>query len=108
MYMDFSHRCGAFCISSAFLCSGTAYADHLSRLADPAGDYQLRRLLNPTPTKLDLEQQRKVVTYDSLEINQVDTALDENFERIQNMMFTRIHHLPPTGAGPAEVEDDGC
>jgi hypothetical protein len=34
--------------------------------------------------------------------------MDEHFDRIENMMFTRIHHLPPSGAGPAVVEDDGC
>jgi hypothetical protein len=35
--------------------------------------------------------------------------MDQHFERIENMMFTRVHHLPPPGAGvPAYLEDDGC
>ena len=46
--------------------------------------------------------------YDSLESTQIDAALDTHFDRIQNMMFIRIQRLPPTGSGPAEVEDDGC
>jgi hypothetical protein len=52
-----------------------------------------------------------VFIYDSLEMGQVDDALDQNFDRIEHMMFIRIHHLPPTGAGPdeeVEAEDDGC
>ena len=45
--------------------------------------------------------------YDSVEIIEVNAKLDQNFERIQNIMFSRINHLAATGSGPAEVEDDG-
>ena len=81
-----------------------AHADMTVSTADP----QLRRLMDPTPAELVSEEQGRVYIYDSLEINQVEAALDKNFERMQHMMFIRINHLPPSGAGPAVVEDDGC
>jgi hypothetical protein len=55
-----------------------------------------------------METRGGVYIYDSLEAGEVDAALDQHFGRIQNMMFIRIHHLPPNGTGPAEVEDDDC
>jgi hypothetical protein len=70
--------------------------------------WQERRLFEPTESQLVQEQHGQVFIYDGLNSSLVQRAMDEQFDRIENMMFTRIHHLPPTGAGPAEVEDDGC
>lgn len=109
--MDFLHQCGALCVPTAILCCVAAHADQHRSLASPQDRYDLRRLMHPTPAELTSEERGKVRIYDSLEINEINAALDDNFERIQNMMFTRIHHLPPTGAGPdeeVEIEDDGC
>jgi hypothetical protein len=64
--------------------------------------------MSPTPSELASEEKGRIHIYDSLEITEVNKALDESFDRIQNMMFTRIHHLPPGDSGPAEVEEDGC
>lgn len=47
------------------------------------------------------------IVRDALDIDEVKAALDQNFERIQNIMFSRINHLAAIGSGPAEVEDDG-
>jgi hypothetical protein len=74
----------------------------------PETDWQMRLLMAPTESQQVAEQRGRVFIYDSLTLGQVDAALDQHFDRIQNMMFVRIHHLPPTGVGPAEVEDDGC
>ena len=71
-------------------------------------DWQERMLLYPTPSQLSTEQDGRITIYDSLEYGLVNDALDLHFDRIQNMMFVRIHHLPPAGAGPADVESDGC
>jgi hypothetical protein len=106
--MDFLHHCGAFCASIAILWCVAAHADQHAILASPEGRYDLRRLMHPSAAELASEERGKVHIYDSLEINEVNAALDQNFERIQNMMFIRINHLPATGSGPAEVEDDGC
>lgn len=106
--MDFSHRLcarGALCAFS--LC---AMPQLSAETADsPATtDWQLQRLMQPTPAQLGAEERGRITIYDSLTMNQVDAAMDTHFDRIDNMMFIRIHHLPPTGAGTAEVEDDGC
>ena len=69
-------------------------------------DYQLRRLATPTPDQRAAEKRGAVYLYDSLDAVDVDAALDQHFDRIQNMMFIRIHHLPAAGAGPADVDDD--
>jgi hypothetical protein len=105
--MDFSHLYGAFCAVYVFSWGVAAHADETSQVA-ASSEYQVRRLLDPTDAELAAEREGAVYIYDSLDINQVDAGLDQQFERMQNMMFIRIQHLPPTGAGPAEVEDDGC
>ena len=72
-------------------------------------DWQTDRLLQPTPAQLAVERRGAVVIYDGLEVNQINYAMDRHFDRIQNMMFVRIHHLPPPGAGgEVAVEEDGC
>lgn len=79
-------------------------------LVPPAvADWQLQRLMAPTPAQLLAENAGHVEIYEDLEAGTVGDAMDQHFERIQNMMFVRIHHLPPPGAGgAAHVEDDGC
>ena len=70
--------------------------------------WQERRLFEPTESHLAQEQRGQVFIYDGLDISKVQRAMDEQFDRIDNMMFTRIHYPSPTGTGPAQVEDDGC
>jgi hypothetical protein len=71
-------------------------------------DYQQRRLLAPTSAQRATETRGVVYIYDSLGSGEADAALDRHFDRIQNMMFIRIHHLPLIGTGPAEVADGDC
>ena len=74
-----------------------------------AGDWQIEQLLQPGHARLAAEARGGVFIYDGLEAGVVADAMDSHFDRIQNMMFIRIHHSPPTGAGgEAMVEDDGC
>jgi hypothetical protein len=76
---------------------------------DPFGpSWQEKRLMQPSSSQRLQEGRGQVFIYDGLEHGTVQRAMDEHFDRIENMMFTRIHHLPPSGAGPAVVEDDGC
>jgi len=44
--------------------------------------------------------------YDGLTSNTVDKAMDEQFNRIEHMMFVRIVHEQDNGE--YYVEDDGC
>lgn len=70
--------------------------------------WQERRLFEPTESQLAQEQRGQVFIYDGLESSVVQRAMDKQFDRIENMMFTRIHYPSPTGTGPAIVDDDGC
>lgn len=74
-----------------------------------AADWQLQRLMQPGPAQRAAEARGSVHIYESLEAGLVADAMDSHFDRIQNMMFIRIHHLPASGAGgDAMIEDDGC
>jgi hypothetical protein len=64
--------------------------------------------MRPTPSQLAAESKGQVFIYDSLEINEVQSAMDISFDRIENMMFIRIHHPPETKDGEVEVDDDEC
>ena len=88
-------------------CCGTAALFLASQVA--ADDWQLERLMQPTAAQLEAEAGGQVVIYDGLDTRLVSLAMDTHFDRIQNMMFIRIHHLPPPGAGgDVAVEEDGC
>ncbi|MGA7181419.1 MAG: hypothetical protein WBX11_17790 [Thiobacillaceae bacterium] len=49
--------------------------------------WEVRRLTHPTPLELRDEQSGKVYIYDDLTDREVDQALDNNFQRIESMMF---------------------
>lgn len=76
--------------------------------------WQNNRLFQPTSGQKAQEAKGKVVIYDGLTDATVDKALDQNFDRIQNMMFIRVIRTGKTGKpirkqdGSAEVEDDDC
>lgn len=74
--------------------------------ADSFGDFQLRRLLEPTERQYLAELGGKIYIYDGIEANQVDVAMDNHFDRIDSMMFTRI--IQTNEDGEEYVEDDGC
>ena len=104
--MDLYRQCMFYGVALC-LCSASALAEDVLPGADQL-DFQERLLLHPTTKQLTAEQDGRVRIYDSLEMGLINTALDQRFNRIEHMMFSRIHHLPPAGAGPAAVEDDGC
>ena len=109
--MNFCNRLVSWGLSSALFWCAVASADHRNDHTAVEDRYDLRRLMLPSVAERAAEEKGRVHIYDSLAKEKVDTALDENFDRIENMMFTRIHHLPPPGAGPeeeVEVEDDDC
>ena len=79
------------------------------------GDWQSRRLMHPTADELQRERAGHIMIYDGMTDRQVSTAMDDQFGRIQSMMFTRVVITDPQGA-PAEdpvtgailTENDGC
>jgi hypothetical protein len=74
--------------------------------SDNTNDYQLRRLLNPSAAEYSAESKGSVYIYDGLDSTSVDLALDNHFDRIDGMMFTRIVYT--NDLGEQYVEEDGC
>jgi len=70
-----------------------------------ASDWQERRLMQPSAAERASEDAGQVFIYDRLDEAIVDTALDSNFGRMENMMFVRVRHTEPNGA---EWEDEDC
>ena len=90
-------------------------ADELDQVSMAMEQWQYNRLFNPSPADRENEKRGDVVIYDGLTDVTVKKALDENFDRIQNMMFTRTVITDEDGepeidpiTGNILVEDDGC
>jgi hypothetical protein len=79
----------------------------LATLSAAASDsFQENVLFSPHQSQLRAEARGRVMIYDGLESKVVDRAMDEQFDRIDNMMFIRIRHANEDG--DYYVEDDGC
>lgn len=95
---------------------GTHAVEPIADLAlfEAADKWQMNRLFAPTTHQRIKENQGQIMIYDGLRDTTVKDALDKNFDRIQNMMFTRVvvtdgHGQPELDvAGNAVTEDDGC
>jgi len=72
---------------------------------DASEQWQKGRLLEPSAAQRTAEQSGSVVIYDRLDEALVETALDSQFERIENMMFIRVQHPQPDGE---VIEDEDC
>lgn len=84
-------------------------------------DWQMQMLLEPTPAQLDMEQRKKrVFIYSRIRDSDISRAMDQQFDRIEHMMFVNTlvaKNREPTpkktnedeSSGPVLVEeDDGC
>jgi len=69
-------------------------------------EYQYSVLFSPSPSMLMAEARGRVMIYDGLENKTVDLAMDEQFQRIENMMFVGTRYIQEDG--DIEVEEDGC
>jgi hypothetical protein len=83
--------------------------------AADVSDIELRRLFEPTEAELVAEERGRIYIYDGLRDVDVQRALDEEFERVDHMMFIRIRKTDEGGevkrdadTGTVEYEDDGC
>jgi hypothetical protein len=78
-------------------------------------DIELRRLFEPTEAERAAEAEGRIYIYDGLTDRDVQRALDEEFGRVDSMMFIRTRKTDDDGeikrdenTGEVEVEDDGC
>jgi len=82
----------------------------------PAGEnaWHTHSLFEPSLNQRRLEAKGRIMIYDGLPASTIERVLDSQFDRIQNMMFTRIIRTDHTGnplrdsKGQVLVEDDGC
>lgn len=62
-------------------------------------------LFNPDANLLEMESTAHIIIYDGLPNKIVERALDQQFDRIENMMFTRIRY---NDDNEVITEDDDC
>ena len=68
--------------------------------------WQNKQLFEPSSTLLLAEASGRITIYDGMPIDTIKEAMDKQFNRIDNMMFTGIRHTSPQGI--ELIEDDGC
>jgi hypothetical protein len=73
--------------------------------AASSSNWQVKQLNDPSPGLVQAEARGRVTIYDGLREQQVERAMDEQFERIDNMMFIRTLREAPDG-GYVAVDDD--
>lgn len=78
-------------------------------------NWQMSRLFHPTEADLASEKKGRIMIYDGVTDKTVDRALDEHFDRIGALMFTRTIVTDDTGnplrdpeTNEIVVEEDGC
>jgi len=75
-------------------------------LASAEDRYQHKVLFNPGSEVLEAEQRGRIMIYDGLDSKDVERAMNEQYDRIENMMFVRTRETQPDGG--FEYENDGC
>jgi len=77
-----------------------------STAAGAEDDFQQKVLLSPTNSQLKAEKRGHIMIYDGLDNAVVERAFDEQFDRIEHMMFVRTRKAEMDGE--FSYEDDGC
>ena len=86
-----------------------------SVLASDLSGIEQRRLFEPTEAELRQEANGRIYIYDGLRDTDIARAMDEEFARVESMMFIRVKKTDKNGApvtdpdtGVPVVHDDGC
>jgi hypothetical protein len=80
------------------------FVNFASANAADVRDIEMRRLFQPTQNEIRSEAAGKIYIYDGMRESDIERAMDEEFDRVDNMMFIRVK---PTSANEYIV-DDGC
>jgi len=82
---------------------------------DSMRKWQMELLFNPVGSQLRLENKGRIFIFDGMQDSDIDRALEEQFDRIEHMMFVRTvitdeQGMPVRNETSNEilVEDDGC
>jgi hypothetical protein len=88
--------------------TGTTVAGDLTEI-------EQRRLFSPTEDELRAEATGRIYIYDGLSESDIARAMNQEFERVESMMFIRVKKTDEHGqivtdpeTGEPVVEDDGC
>ena len=84
------------------LCCALSVIHHT---AQAESDFHRNALLNPGQAMLLAESKGRVTIYDSLDYATVERAMDEQFGRIEHMMFVRTRYLDDDG-NEVGIDDD--
>jgi len=83
--------------------------------AGDVSEIELRRLFEPTETELAAEANGRIYIYEGLRDVDVQRALEDEFGRVEHMMFIRTRKTDEEGqverdkdTGAVQYEDDGC
>ena len=83
--------------------------------ATDVSEIERRRLFEPTSGELRAEAAGRIYIYEGLRDTDVERALEEEFKRVQNMMFIRVKPTDEGGnprkdpeTGAEYVQNDGC
>lgn len=68
--------------------------------------YQLKVLLTPSDSNLQAESKGRVMIYNGLKSETINLAMNEQFDRIESMMFVNTQYVQEDGE--YETEDDDC
>jgi hypothetical protein len=105
--------CALICTSFGVAPSATLAAPPETR-AD-VSRIELRRLFEPTASELAAEALGRIYIYEGLRDIDVRRAMDEEFDRVESMMFIRLIKTDETGKVERDLEtgevvttDDGC
>jgi hypothetical protein len=78
-------------------------------------EIELRRLFEPTAAEIQAEREGRIFIYEGLRDKDMERAMEEEFDRIDTMMFIRIQVTDDQGeplrdldTGDYVVQDDGC
>lgn len=74
--------------------------------AQAIDEYQYKVLFSPSADILSAESSGRIMIYDGLRYATVMRAMDEQYDRIENMMF--VGTVVEQEDGELAVEEDGC
>ena len=101
-------------IASMAICSGLTLIPTTGLASNNVDMIQLKNLFEPSQSQLRREANGHIYIYDGLTDRAVNRAMDQQFNRIENMMFVGTIVTDPQGRpavdaqGAIMIEDDGC
>ncbi len=113
--MNKLHRIFAVAFILALAAAGTAQADEFELALADTGSWQQNRLFAPSAAARAQEEAGAVIIYEGLRDVDVERAMDEEFDRIEHMMFVSTVVTDAAGnpridprTGNVETESDDC